>query len=162
MTLGTHTFSVRATDAAGNTDSSPATHAFDVAANGVLGNEAPVIKRRIRALNVPLAGSFQVATVSCRAGTCRIDQKSAKIKVGGKTYNGQITVEVERKNDRSTLSKGEIALVIAHFPTVVQRELVANHTGQLIVKLAASTDAGGSSTFKKIKLKAKWLKKLFR
>jgi hypothetical protein len=159
---GPHTFSVRATDAAGNTDATPDTHAFTVSEGAVLGGKPPQIKKRIRALNVPVEGSFQVATVTCRAGTCKIDQKSAVIKIAGKTYEGTISVQLVAKTSVDHLAKGDVAQVVVHFAPNVQRALVENHVGQLVVKISASTDAGGAAAFKKIKLKAKWLKALFR
>jgi hypothetical protein len=158
---GPHTFSVRATDAAGNTDATPATHAFTVAEGAVLGGKPPEIKRRIRALNIPVAGSFQVATVTCRAGNCTIDQRSAVIKIAGKKYEGAISIELVAKTSVDHLAKGDVAQVVVHFSQNVKRALVANHVGQLVVKISASTDAGGAAAFKKIKLKAKWLKALF-
>ncbi len=160
---GAHTFRVQATDSAGNTDPTPAEREWTVLPpQGVLGQGAgsPVIKRRLRALNIPNEASFQIATITCRARSCTVTRKEAKIKIGGETYKPPVTVEVVAKESAEALDKGEIAQVVVHFSPDVKKSLAANDYGQLVVKLAAESNMGHASSFRKIKLKAKFLKKL--
>jgi hypothetical protein len=171
--VGNHNFQVRAIDGTGNPDPSPASWTWAINAPpatpaqggvaGAGGGLAPLIKRRIQALNVPLDGAFQIATVTCRAGTCMLTDKQAVIKIAGKKYVGEISIATVTKDlaQEVTFSKGETAQVVVHFSPGVRQALAANSVGTISIKVGARTDAGGgASESKKIRLKAKWLKQL--
>jgi hypothetical protein len=76
------------------------------------------------------------------------------------TYRPPVTVEVVAKESANALDKGEIAQVVVHFSAAVKQSLAANNYGKLVVKLAAESNMGKAASFRKIKLKAKFLKKL--
>jgi hypothetical protein len=154
LSVGDHTFAVRATDADGLTDGSPATHDWTVteapatpppAAGGTLGAvaQSPVITPAKGALK---RGRGTGATISCPTGPCNVTQKKAKVKIGGVSYRAVAKVA-------TSLAAGSTTQVKVVLSKAGRAALAATGSGRLTLKLTVSS-AGGAVT-KKIKLKVK-------
>ena len=84
LAAGSHTFQVQSTDAAGNSDPTPASHAWTIAPQ-VLGQSAQSPSFQVKKKLKGVRRKVVVVTVNCPEGTCTIERSRAKLKLQGKS-----------------------------------------------------------------------------
>jgi hypothetical protein len=147
LPVGTHTFTVRATDQDGNPDPSPPSWTWTVSAppaaggGGVQGQTAqsPTITpgRKLK------HGRGTAATVSCPTGPCTVTG-TGKIKIAGRSFRVRVKAA-------TPLASGSAANVTIVLSKAARTALAAAGKGTL--KLALSASSSGGTVTKNAKLK---------
>jgi hypothetical protein len=98
--------------------------------------DIPSIRRLKSSMKLSSKGTATVATITCPEGTCRANSRSARLKIGKKTYKVAIT-------GSRTIAKGKSASVRISVRKSVRKALSRRGKGALTVKLVVSSSNGG-------------------
>jgi hypothetical protein len=99
----------------------------------------PSIRRGKSRLRLSSRGTATVARIGCPSGSCRVSSRSARLKIGGRTYKIRVT-------GSRTIAAGESATVRVAVSKRVRRALRRRGTGALTVKLAIRSSNGTSAS----------------
>jgi hypothetical protein len=142
---GEHSFRVRATDAVGNVDPTPAVHDW-VIAEAVLGesSEGPRVVPRSERPNVKSNGRFRVGQLQCPKGVgpCEVIKKKAKVKIGGVGYNARLVVD-------ELIGDGKNVAIWVVLPPGARQSLYAAGGGKLAIRVVVRGENGIVEKFSK-------------
>ncbi|MGA9635208.1 MAG: Ig-like domain-containing protein, partial [Solirubrobacterales bacterium] len=136
LAAGSHTFQVRSTDAAGNTDPTPASHAWTIAPQ-VLGQSAQSPSFQVKKKLKRVRRKVVVVTVNCPEGTCTVERSRAKLKLKGKRKSVKVRIK-----GPSVISAGESARLKAVFSKATHHRLSKVGRGRLHLKLLVTSTNG--------------------
>ena len=144
LTDGAENFQVRATDAAGNTDATPAKVSWTVTTDKPAAIPPKIIKRK-GSPKVPRGGRVVVATVRCPQGTCTLTAAPKRPRIQLLGYGGKYRARVKYSRGIREGGKVKVKLIL---PKAAVGLLPEARRAKVTLRLTAKSSNGTNASLK--------------